>query len=67
MYLLMGLSDMFPIKVLINPSIYFKSISLTCFLVSPSNIINVGATAYPFPTEAIPMDPMDAKELIFII
>ena len=49
-----------------SPNVYCKSISLTYSLVSPSNTNNVGATAYPFPTEEIPMDPIDAKDFIFI-
>jgi len=56
----------FKIVTLESPKVYCNFISLSCLPVSPSNTNNVGATAYPFPTEAIPIEPIDAKEFICI-
>ena len=69
--IIIGLTGLIPVVLLRiltweSPNVYCKSISLTCFLVSPSNNNKVGATAYPFPTEAIPIDPIDAKDFICI-
>ena len=49
------------------PRVYFKSTSVTCFWVFPSNTSNFGAIEYPLPTEFTPIDSNVAKDSIWTI
>ena len=57
----------FLISTLEFPKVYFRSTSVTCFLVFPSKTNNFGAIEYPLPTEDTPIDPKVAKDSICII
>ena len=48
--------DSLRIVTLESPSLYSSLISLSWIFVTPSNTKSVGATAYPLPTEAIPIE-----------
>ena len=50
-----------------SPRVYSSLISSSLLLVTPSNIKRVGATAYPLPTDAIPIDWIFANLSIVII
>ena len=48
--------DSLRIVTLESPSLYSSLISSSLLLVTPSNTKSVGATAYPLPTEDIPIE-----------
>ena len=48
--------DSLRIVTLESPSLYSSLISSSLLLVTPSNTKSVGATAYPLPTDAIPIE-----------
>ena len=53
--------DSLRIVTLESPSLYSSLISSSRTLVTPSNTKSVGATAYPLPTEAIPIESIFAN------
>ena len=59
--------DSLRIVTLESPSVYSSLISLSSILVTPSNTKSVGATAYPLPTEDIPIKSIFANLSIVTI
>ena len=59
--------DSLRIVTLESPRVYLSSISSSNSLVTPSKTLSVGATAYPLPTELIPIDLIFANLSIVTI